>query len=627
MRTLLWLLFLLAPGLAQGLVLPFEGPQGFSLAQRFALGLKAPPPSLLALLLPNPPWTGGYEATGGLYTKGGALLAREITGADWLLLGREEGGSLRLFLAQKGGVKEGLFQSPETAWLWLKAQGLVSLPTPLPVPTLPEARLRALAQGQDPDPLHQSALDLREGRGPGLLLGVLPEPLLKLWQEILPPAYRALGLLAEGRREEALALLPTLLEGGALEGAAAMILLRQTEDERWKEAARSLAGKAPDLALAWEWVSYAAFEEGKGEEAKEALLRALSLRPDYWLYWTNLGWAYYLVGDLARAELASRRAVRLQPNATAHYNLGLFAAIRGDHLGAFSAYTRALRLDEGEEFKEALKDLEARPEPQALFYRAYLSEKAGLPAEGLYRAFLEAAPRHPLAPMARRALGASRGTELQVLKLTLLPGDREARPFRVGEAILPEVRLEGRPYLLKGELEALLLQGEEEVARGAKPLGFPPLTVALQEVAPALTPLEPGPHTLVLRYGGKEVRLPLEIGPPSLARQVYARGLLPKDLDGRPLLRPEEMLEEKGEELLLQRTQEALREAAPLATGPRLQAPLEQGPYRGETPRALLEKAPLEAIRAFYQAVVEDPSLLGDEDVVNAFLNWLLGLE
>jgi tetratricopeptide (TPR) repeat protein len=55
--------------------------------------------------------------------------------------------------------------------------------------------------------------------------------------------------------------------------------------------------------------------------------------------------------------------VALNPNATAYYNLGLFRAIYGDYLGAKAAYDRALRLDEGEDFQEALKDLEARGSP------------------------------------------------------------------------------------------------------------------------------------------------------------------------------------------------------------------------------------------------------------------------
>ncbi len=73
-----------------------------------------------------------------------------------------------------------------------------------------------------------------------------------------------------------------------LERTAAHLLFRALEDERWKASARRLAEAFPELPLAWEEVSFAAFHEGKGEEAKAALLEALKLRPDHWLYWTNL---------------------------------------------------------------------------------------------------------------------------------------------------------------------------------------------------------------------------------------------------------------------------------------------------------------------------------------------------
>ncbi|AFV75784.1 hypothetical protein Theos_0724 [Thermus oshimai JL-2] len=625
MKRLALLLFLV-PALAQGLVLPFEGPRGYQLAQAFALGLQAPPPTLPALLLPEPPWRQGYELVGGLYTKAGAALAREITGADWVLLGREEERGLRVFLAKGEGVEEGLFPTPGLAWLWLQGKGLAPRYSPLPEPLLPEERLRALAQGEDPDPLHRSALDLKEGRGSGLLEGLLPGRLLLLWQGRPPAAYEALDLLAQGKKEEALRAAEGLEKGGLLDRLTAHLLYRALEDGRWKGSARALAEAYPYLAFAWEEVSFAAFEEGRGEEAREALLKALKLRPDHWLYWTNLGWAHYLTGDLPRAILASERAVRLAPNATAYYNLGLFRAIYGDFLGAKAAYDRALRLDEGEDVEAALKDLEEREEPLALFFRAYLSERAGLEAKALYRAFLEAHPRHPAAPLAQRALKRLEGdgVALTLLRLVLIPGDRDARPFRAGEAIFPEVRLEGSPFLPKGELRVALLAPEGPAAEEAKPLGFPPLTTALVETGPAVTPKAPGRYTLEVRYGPARASLPLEVGPPSLARKLYALGLLPKDLSGRDLLTPEEALGERGEVLLLERTAEALREAAPLATSERLRSPLKGGPFAGKSVQELLREATPELARAFYEKVVEAPELLGDQDAVNAFVNWVL---
>ena len=99
-----------------------------------------------------------------------------------------------------------------------------------------------------------------------------------------------------------------------------------------------------------------------------------------------------------------------------------------------------------------------------------------------------------------------------------------------------------------------------------------------------------------------------------------------RDLSGRALLTPKEALGEKGEELLLERTLEALKEAAPLATGSRLTAPLETGPYAGKSVQQALQDPGLAGVRAFFEAVLANPELLAENDVVNAFVNWLLGL-
>lgn len=152
MRRFLAGLWLLGLALGQGLVLPFEGPKGYGLAQAFAQGLKAPPPTLLALLLPDLPWRGSYELAGGLYTKAGARLARAATGADWVLLGREEEGGLRLILAREGGSEERLFKTPELAWLWLQGKGLAPRLSP-PHPRPPGGKASRLGPGGGPRPL------------------------------------------------------------------------------------------------------------------------------------------------------------------------------------------------------------------------------------------------------------------------------------------------------------------------------------------------------------------------------------------------------------------------------------------------------------------------------------------
>ena len=633
MRSLLFLL-LLAPALAQGLVLPFQGPRGYSLAQGYAEALGTPPVSLAALLLPEPPWQGGYERAGGLYSRAGAALVREVTGAEFVLLGRTE--PLTLYLASREGVVEGRFSNPAAAWLWVKVHLKRRDLTPPPRPRGDEARLQALAQGEDPDELHGKALRLRQGE-PVQIPG-LPQGVSAFWQALsgkdgqLPRVYALYELLAEEKREEALALARTLSSGTTLEKLGALLVLRFLEDPSWKALAWRLAQEAPYLPLAWEMASYAAFEEEDGAKAKEALLQALRLSPGSALYWTNLGWAEYLLGEKARALLATQRALRIEPGAVALYNLGLLKALYGDHLGAKAAYDRALRLDQGEDVRMAVDDW-ARYEkeaPQGLFWRAYLLEHAGdlKEALALYQAFLRTEPQSPLAFLAQRALKRLEGAKVEVKlnRLTLLPGDLEARPFRVGEAIFPEVQVSGEPYLERAPLITRLLKSGQAAEEREKALGFPPLTTQAQATAPAVTPKEEGVYALEVQYGGARARVELTILKESLARRLYVLGIIPKDLSGQDLLSPKEMLGEDGEALLLKRSVAALQEAALLAQSPQLTAPLKSGPFQGKSVRELLQRADEALVLRFYRAVLEDPTLLAEQgmDLVNALVNWLL---
>ncbi|KGQ22563.2 tetratricopeptide repeat protein [Thermus filiformis] len=632
MRALV-LLFLLAPALAQGLVLPFQGPAGYRLAQGYAQALQTPPPTLAALLLPEPPWQGGYERAGGLYSRAGAALAREVTGAEFVLLGRTE--PLTLYLATPDGVYEGRFSNEAAAWLWLKARLNRHDLSPPPAPQGDEARLQALARGEEPDTLHQAALRLRQGEA--VALEGLPQRLLDLWRGFagkgeLPGVYALYEALAQGQKEEALGLARRLAEGTVLEKLGALLVLRFLEDPSWKGLAWRLAEEAPYLPLAWEMASYAAFEEEDGARAKEALLQALRLSPDSALYWTNLGWAEYLLGQKARALSATQRALRLEPGVVALYNLGFLKALYGDHLGAKAAYDRALRLDEEGEVRMAVEDWAKHEKnaPQGLFWRAYLLERAGElgEAKALYQAFLQAQPQSPLAFLAQRALKRLEGarTELVLDRLALIPGDREARPFRVGEAVFPEVRLSGEPYLERAPLTTRLLKDGQVVEKAENPLDLPPLTAGAVATAPAVTPKEEGAYTLEVLYGSARLAVGLNVLKESLARRLYVLGLIPKDLSGQDLLSPQEMLGENGEALLLKRSVEALREAAPLAQSPQLTAPLASGPFPGKSVQELLRNADEALVLAFYRAVLEDPALLGEEgmDLVNAVVSWLL---
>ena len=58
------------------------------------------------------------------------------------------------------------------------------------------------------------------------------------------------------------------------------------------------------------------------------------------------------------------------------------------------------------------------------------------------------------------------------------------------------MRLEGRPYLRQASLFTALYREGRKVAEEEKPVGFPPLTVALLEVAPPVVPEAPGRYRL-----------------------------------------------------------------------------------------------------------------------------------
>ncbi len=70
---------------------------------------------------------------------------------------------------------------------------------------------------------------------------------------------------------------------------------------------------------------------------------------------------------------------------------------------------------------------------------------------------------------------------------------------------------------------------------------------------------------------------------------------------------------------------EALKEAAPLATSSSLTAPLSKGPYQGKSAQEILKNPSPDLVRSFYEYVLENPEALGENDVVNAFVEWLLG--
>lgn len=640
----LWLLILAgwAPSWAKGLVLPFEGPGGHATAQAFAESLGVAPPSLAAVLLPDLPWEGSYErVTGSLYTPGGARLALESTRADWVLVGRTgEGGELVLFLATPKEVARARFTEPLLALRWAGTR-LGLKPGAFRPDPRQEADLARLAQGElqgvarfpAPKAQYEAALALTEGGELKGSLEPLPRPLVEFWTSLNAgkplPAYQAMFDLQEGRKAPALAQARKLAQGNALERVAAVMVLQALEDPAWRAAARGLSEHAPEIPYGWEQRAFAALDEDRPDEAAQAFGRALELLPESRLAWTNLGWAFYLKGDRARSLQASLRSLRLgaDPDPTALYNLGLVRALYGDLLGAREAYTRALESDREEVYRLALEDLAAAGDSRLAYWMGFLAERVGLleEAKAHYRAFLEAHPRHPLAGAARRALAQEGRLEVRLEALLLRPDGPDARPFHAGEVVFPRVRLSGSPYLSQQPLSVRLLDAQGKVlGQGSKKVAFGAMTSELEELAPGVRLPAQGRYTLEVRYGEAVARQALEVLPPSLARQLYVLGLEPRGLGGMPLLETAELLGPEGDRLLLEKLEAEFKAAAPMAAAnARLAQPLRAGPYAGQSVAELLRKAERRVLEAFLRAAVQDPQLLGEKDVVNAFVTWV----
>ncbi len=647
MRAFLIALVLGSLALAQGLVLPFEGPQGASTARAVAQSLDAPPPTLAGLLLPEPPWQGGWRVlTPSLASPAGARLIWEATGADWVLTGRLTNGQIEVFLFDGEQSQSARFTNALLLERWAAQQLDHPARAVQPEPDL-EPVLQRILQGQLPPTLpaglaeEAALLEAARARNVDPLTGLLPEPMLAFWRGLrdpsafpeagIGPVWRAFLPLQNDDRPTALARAARLAESPrALDQSAALILFRGLGDDRWREVARSLTEVAPELVFGWEMRSFAAFDQDNGAEAREALERAVQLNPEEALYWTNLGWARYLTGDVTGAIRASVQAMRLEPNSTAAYNLGLFHALAGNHLDAQRFYLQALRLDDENEVEIARQDLEDAGRSDLLYYQGFLLERAGRVAEALeaYRAFLEAHPAHVLAPEARRAiarLGQVR-REVRIQRLALQPDGVDARPFGAGEQIWPVVELVGEPALARGEVRTLLLKDGQVVDEASFELNVPPITADWRGNASPVTPPEPGRYQLVVRYLDAEARLTLRVGPPNLARRLFALGLEVRGLDGTPLLTPAVALSPTGEARLLAAIAEELRRAAPRAREvARFNQILETGPFPGMTVAEVMEQATPETVRVFLEAVVQRPELLGDRDVVNAFAEWASG--
>jgi len=635
----------LSLALAKGWVLPFESETGYTDAAALAEALDARDPVFVALFLPEPPWQDGWRLTlSHLGSPAGARMVAEATGADWVLGGwQDEKGLYHLGLFDGKKSHKAVVGSIEAAALW--AGAVLGVPVQ---PITPEPKWEALLRLAVRDPMQAAAA--AEAHGDEELaerykayaaalshgkLEILPQPLRDFWASFHDPqklpkdrmglVWRAFLEQGEGPALQALLESPLLLHQ-----TAATLIFATTDDPRWKALARKLPEIEPLYAWGYKMKSFAAFEDGHGEEARDALLAAIRLNPSNGLYWTNLGWAYYLTGDLPRARLASEYALTLEENPTARYNLGLFYALWEAAFPAQAQYKKAVWTDDAWEIRMALKDLRDAQEDlsAAGYWRGLLLTYAGEPeaAKRELSAFIETHPDHVLVPWARRLIQRNQGwwQKLEVEALSVRPDGLSLSTFGPGDPLWVRLGYEGEPALPGKPLTLELIDQKGQIVKRTTFFKnhppYPPNSVGYAGWAgPLFLPETPGTYTVRAHWGASRAQTDLAVDAPSLTRKLYALGLVPRDLDGAPFLPENELLSPNAETRLIQALLEAIHQAAPKAEKIEPYAkPLKDGKSVAEHMR----EATPELVRAFLEATLENPGLL-TPNAIEGFARWI----
>ena len=639
---------------ATGLVLPFGGPGGNAVSLALSQSLQTASPIVAELAFPETPWPQGWSVVmGDPDGPGGARIAAEATGADWVLVGKVGGdGWISAYLFKDGRALPARFSNPGLLASWAALQ-LGKKPAPLdfyPELDKPLADLMESAPHFDAEPYLQnlapkaakvlerqvSLVTTLYGHG-AAAAKTLPTAVLDFWKHRqnpeemtdagVGPVWKAFYPIMNDDQKTAVARAKALLGSRrALDVAGAMLLLRSANDPTWRQAAARLTTVAPELVLGWEELSFAAFEQNDATLAQKALLKAIELDPQKSLYWTNLGWADYLLGEIYQAIYASRRGLDLEENPVAAYNLGLFHALLGDYGDAFGYYRQALRLDDGSEVQAALGDLKNTRKDAMLFWRGYLLARSGRwrEARRAYAEFLQRLPNHRLADEAKAELEALQDVKNKLAVTGYKLGPLEVQPpFGVDEEVRPLLTASSNAYLPSGKVTVRVLAGDKVVAQSITNLTVPPLTSGFTRELEPFTVHEPGEYELTVEYAGARTQAKITVGPTNLARQLLSRGLVPTDLDGNPLLPDEDLAGPEGEKKLIAVTLSRVRSAAAQAAKiERFTKPLAHGPYKGKSVAQLMAAADAKMVERFYQDVLHDPEML-DEDAVNAFAHWL----
>jgi len=654
-RLVAALTILLGLAFATGLVLPFGGPGGNAVSLALSQSLQTASPFVAELAFPETPWPQGWSMVmGDPDGPGGARVAAEATGADWVLVGEVgEDGWISACLYKDGRALPARFSNPGLLASWTALQ-LGKKPAPLdlypeldePLGDLLESAphfdvapyLKSLSPGAAKI-LEQQALQVANlyAHGTSGVAKTLPAAILDFWKHRqdpekmanagVGPVWKAFYPIMNDDQETAIARAKALLGSRrALDVAGAMLVLRTTDDPAWPQAAARLTAVAPELVLGWEELSFAAFEQNDAALARKALLKAIELDPQKSLYWTNLGWADYLLGDVYQAIYASLRGLELEENPVAAYNLGLFHALLGDYGNAFGYYRQALRLDDGSEVAAALGDLKNTGKDALLFWQGYLLARSGhwREARHAYAEFLQRLPNHRLTDEAKAELEALQNVKNTLAVTGYKLGSLEVQPpFGVDEEVRPLLTASSSAYLPSGKAVVRVLGGGKVVAQSITSLTVPPLTSGFTRELEPFTVHKPGEYELVVEYAGARAQTKITVGPTNLARQLLSRGLVPTDLDGNPLLSDEDLAAPGGEKELIAVTLSHVKSAAAQAAKiERFSKPLAHGPYKGKSVAELMAAADAKMVKRFYQDVLHDPGML-DEDAINAFAHWL----
>jgi tetratricopeptide (TPR) repeat protein len=110
-------------------------------------------------------------------------------------------------------------------------------------------------------------------------------------------------------------------------------------------AYRKAIALKPDLAVAYNNLGVALYNQGKPVEAEAAFRKAIALKPDFAGAYNNLGIALNNQGKPVEAEAAYRKAIALKPDyAEAYYNLGIALNNQGKPVEAEAACRKAIAL-------------------------------------------------------------------------------------------------------------------------------------------------------------------------------------------------------------------------------------------------------------------------------------------